>query len=168
ANLKIGKPGIAGFLGLTTLQVMRIINITLPVEWQQDISVARNSSATTLHSHPLASQEDVGTQYLSDSAKLTIKFMLQGGSLVREVLQRMQAKSNIIARYGKTRIFRDDTIIYEDMYNVFNEMMASETRKDDDPDISAQRWLEELAGEGYFTCYKSGEYYGFAAPWQLQ
>ncbi|KAG0332201.1 hypothetical protein BG005_005551, partial [Podila minutissima] len=46
--------------------------------------------------------------------------------------------------------------------------MVSETRKNEDPDISACMWMEELATQGFYTCYQRGVYYGFSSPWQLE
>lgn len=94
----------------------------------------------------------IGVQYLSPQAKRRIESLLRSGSSVKEVLQRLQGDADRFAKLGKTRLFRDDIITYEDVYNVYYRMMIAETRKDQDPDISAQMWLEQLAAEGYFTC----------------
>jgi hypothetical protein len=120
------------------------------------------------HSHPLAKDDRVGTQRLSAAAKHRIDLFLQSGSPVRDVLYRMRARATKIAQLGKNKIFRDDIITYEDVYNAFYKKMVQETQKDKNHEVSAEKWMEELKGEGYFTCYQNGTYYGFASPWQLQ
>jgi hypothetical protein len=101
-------------------------------------------------------------------AKQRIELLLQSGSPVRDVLYRMRARATKIAQLGKTKIFRDDIITYEDVYNTFYKKMVQETQKNKNQEVSAEMWMEELKGEGYFTCYQNGTYYGFASPWQLQ
>lgn len=115
-----------------------------------------------------ADRDNVGTQYLSPESRVKIETLLKRGGSVKEVLQRMQSSRGLFAKLGQTRIFRDDIITYEDVYNVYYQMMVKEIRKDNDPDISAQLWMEQLATEGYFSCWQRGIYYGFSSPWQLQ
>ncbi|KAF9931402.1 hypothetical protein BGZ67_005315 [Mortierella alpina] len=120
------------------------------------------------HNHELA-RDITGVQYLSAPAKGRIENLLRNGSCLREVLQRLQGGTDHFAKLGKTRVFRNDIITYEDVYKeVYYRMMIIETRKDEDPEVSAQMWLKELAAEGYFTCFQKGVYYGFSSPWQLE
>ncbi|KAF9982827.1 hypothetical protein BGZ75_005695 [Mortierella antarctica] len=120
------------------------------------------------HNHELARDITV-VQYLSAPAKGRIENLLRNGSCLREVLQRLQGGTDHFVKLGKTRVFRNDIITYEDVYKeVYYRMMIIETRKDEDPEVSAQMWLEELAAEGYFTCFQKGVYYGFSSPWQLE
>ncbi|KAG0195591.1 hypothetical protein BGX28_001033, partial [Mortierella sp. GBA30] len=71
------------------------------------------------HGHALVTDDDdVGTQYLSAESWEKIKCLLKGGGSVKEVLQRMQSGRERFAELGRTRIFRDDILTYEDVYNV--------------------------------------------------
>ncbi|KAG0201614.1 hypothetical protein BGX28_005604 [Mortierella sp. GBA30] len=100
------------------------------------------------HGHALVTDnDDVGTQYLSAESREKIKRLLKGGGSVKEVLQRMQSSRERFDELGRTRIFRDDIITYEDVYIVYYHMMIKEIRKDEDPDVSTQLWIEQLARE---------------------
>jgi hypothetical protein len=121
------------------------------------------------HNHALPeSENDTGTKYLSAESREKIKRLLQRGGSVKEVLQRMQTNAKHFAEFGKSRIFRDDIITYQDVYNIYHQMMIKEVERDKDPDLSATMWIEELAKDGYYTCYQSGLFYGFSSPWQLE
>ncbi|GJJ74028.1 hypothetical protein EMPS_06386 [Entomortierella parvispora] len=121
------------------------------------------------HNHALPeSENDTGTKYLSAESREKIKRLLQRGGLVKDVLQRMQMHAKRFSEFGKNRIFRDDIITYQDVYNIYHQMMIKEVERDKDPDLSATMWIEELAKDGYYTCYQSGLYYGFSSPWQLE
>lgn len=93
--------------------------------------------------------------------------MLQQGSPVRAVLQRMRASAQKLALHGKRRIFRDDIITYADVYNIYYKMIAQEIQKDTDPELSALCWMRELEHDGFYTCHQAGVFYGFSSPWQL-
>ena len=123
------------------------------------------------HNHSICSgkdEYDIGTNYLSPEAKERICALLENGASVREVLQRLQSSRSQFAQLGRTRVFRDDVITYEDVYNVNYQLMLKEIRKDDNEDRSAELWMRQLFSEGYHTCYYPGKYYGFSSPWQLQ
>ncbi|KAI9235125.1 MAG: hypothetical protein BYD32DRAFT_489142 [Podila humilis] len=123
------------------------------------------------HNHSICSgkdEYDIGTNYLSPEAKERICALLENGASVREVLQRLQSSRSRFAQLGRTRVFRDDVITYEDVYNVNYQLMLKEIRKDDNEDRSAELWMRQLFSEGYHTCYYPGKYYGFSSPWQLQ
>ncbi|KAF8946478.1 hypothetical protein BGZ47_000420 [Haplosporangium gracile] len=94
---------------------------------------------TFQHNHPIAKMDELGTQYLSQEQKDKIKRLLQEGSPVRVVLERMRANARKLAQHGKTRIFRDDIITYEDVYNVHHKIMAQEVHKDTDSEFSAHK-----------------------------
>ncbi|KAG0300305.1 hypothetical protein BGZ98_009293 [Dissophora globulifera] len=79
------------------------------------------------HSHPLASSDSLGTQYLSKTARRRIKLLLQDGSPVCEVLHRLRVRADKFSQLGKTRIFCDDIITYEDVYNVFKQKRKDRT-----------------------------------------
>ncbi|KAG0001771.1 hypothetical protein BGZ80_006119, partial [Entomortierella chlamydospora] len=123
-------------------------------EENKDVKAARNKNGKKVKT--LDAEDGVGTQYLSTAAKKKIEMLLQEGSPMREVLHRLRAKAEQLSRYGQTRIFRDDIITYEDVYNVFYKMTCNETRKDQDQDVSAELWMKELDSEGYYTCCEKG------------
>jgi hypothetical protein len=93
--------------------------------------------------------------------------LLREGSPVSLVLQRLRANASKLAQHGKTRIFRDDIITYEDVYNVHHKLTAQEIHKDTDPEFSAHKWMMELESQGFYTCHEAGIFYGFSSPWQL-
>ncbi|KAF9090779.1 hypothetical protein BGX27_002146 [Mortierella sp. AM989] len=59
----------------------------------------------------------------------------------------LESKNKISDLLNKCGVFRDDTITYEDVYNVYYQMMTKEIRKDEDPDISAENWIHKLGTE---------------------
>ncbi|KAG0370143.1 hypothetical protein BGZ54_007573 [Gamsiella multidivaricata] len=62
------------------------------------------------------------------------------------------------------RITRDDIVTYDDVYNIFYQIKITESRRDEDPVISSNKWMVEVGQQGYFTCFdKRGVYYGFAS-----
>ncbi|KFH63655.1 hypothetical protein MVEG_10349 [Podila verticillata NRRL 6337] len=89
------------------------------------------------HNHSICSgkdEYDIGTNYLSPEAKERICALLENGASVREVLQRLQSSRSRFAQLGRARVFRDDVITYEDVYNVNYQLMLKEIRKDDNED----------------------------------
>ncbi|KAG0307241.1 hypothetical protein BGZ98_000748 [Dissophora globulifera] len=120
------------------------------------------------HSHPLATAESVGTQYLPKVTRQKIEMLWQNGSPVREVLHRLRAKTDRFLKLDETRIFHDDIVTYKDVYSVYYKIVTKVTQKEKDEEQSAVKWMEELAAQSYYTCYEKGKYYGLSRPWQLQ
>ncbi|KAG0247883.1 hypothetical protein BG011_000791 [Mortierella polycephala] len=117
------------------------------------------------HNHTIAIDTDFRARYLSDEKKATIERLLQAGSPVREVLQRMRGNAEKLLQHGKRRIFRDDIITYEDVYNIHYSIMTKEIHKhESDPETSAQMWMEELKDDQFYTCYERGTFYAFSSP----
>ncbi|KAF9119229.1 hypothetical protein BG015_006392, partial [Linnemannia schmuckeri] len=111
---------------------------------------------TYQHNHVVAKEDELGTRYLSQEQKDRIMRLLREGSPVSVVLQRLRANASKLAQHGKTRIFRDDIITYEDVYNVHHKITTQEIHKDTDPEFSAHKWMRELENQGFYTCHEAG------------
>ncbi|KAF9192464.1 hypothetical protein BGZ51_005476 [Haplosporangium sp. Z 767] len=121
------------------------------------------------HNHAVAIDTDLRAQYLSDEKKAAIEQLLQTGSPVRDVLQRMRGSAEKLLQNGKRRTFRGDIIIYEDVYSTYYGMTAKEIHKNKpDLEASAHMWMEELETDQFYTCHETGISYAFSSSWQLK
>ncbi|KAF9986098.1 hypothetical protein BGZ75_002217 [Mortierella antarctica] len=122
------------------------------------------------HSHPPPGDSSIGTRHLPESARELISSLLRTGSPVREVLQRIRMDTDYYTRlflFANKKVARDSTITYKDIFNVQSDIMVGEISKAEDPYVSADLWIEELARNAYVTCHEKGVHYGFTTPWQL-
>ncbi|KAF9558044.1 hypothetical protein EC968_007314 [Mortierella alpina] len=122
------------------------------------------------HSHPPPGDSSIGTRYLPEPARQLISSLLRTGSPVREIVQRIRMDTDYYTRlflYANKKVARDSTVTYKDIFNVQSDMMVGEISKAEDPYVSADLWIEELARNAYVTCHMKGEHYGFTTPWQL-
>ncbi|KAF9971126.1 hypothetical protein BGZ75_001998, partial [Mortierella antarctica] len=126
------------------------------------------------HSHKLKEKDSVGSLGKSRAVRDKIKAMLLRGMTISTVMKQLtmdHAKfTRLLAGSDKTGFSRDDFISYDDVYNIFYDIMARQMRKDENAIISARLWMESLQQEGYFTYYdqEHGVYHGFSSPWQLE
>jgi hypothetical protein len=127
------------------------------------------------HAHLLASPSNTGARQQSAAIKATIKSLLQSGSSVVQAMRTltMDYDSFTQAKHGKRQLSRDSIITYEDVYNIWYQMMKKDMWKNDNPVISSMKWMEQLESEHSFTYYDrkdtvSGIYFGFATRWQLE
>ncbi|KAF9956191.1 hypothetical protein BGZ72_002943 [Mortierella alpina] len=122
------------------------------------------------HSHPPPGDSSIGTRYLPESARQLISSLLRTGSPVREVLQRIRMDTDFYTRlflFANKKVARNSTITYKDIFNAQSDMMVGEISRAEDPYVSADLWIEELARNAYVTCHEKGIHYGFTTPWQL-
>ncbi|CAO3572883.1 unnamed protein product [Mortierella alpina] len=122
------------------------------------------------HSHPPPGDSSIGTRHLPESSRQLISSLLRTGSPVREVVQRIRMDTDYYTRmflFANKRVARDSTITYKDIFSVQSDMMVGEISKAEDPYVSADLWIEELARNAYVTCHEKGVHYGFTTPWQL-
>ncbi|KAF9950233.1 hypothetical protein BGZ70_001453 [Mortierella alpina] len=122
------------------------------------------------HSHPPPGDSSIGTRHLPESSRQLLSSLLRTGSPVREVVQRIRMDTDYYTRlflFANKKVARDSTITYKDVFNVQSDMMVGEIYKAEDPYVSADLWIEELARNAYVTCHEKGVHYGFTTPWQL-
>ncbi|KAF9976955.1 hypothetical protein BGZ75_010444, partial [Mortierella antarctica] len=118
------------------------------------------------HNHMLGGDNSVGSLQKSRAVRDRIKAMLLRGMTISTIMKQLtmdHAKFTRLLVDGKnSRFSRDDFISYDDVYNVFYDIMARRMRKDEDARISARLWMESLQEEGFFTYYD--EEHGFGIP----
>jgi len=126
------------------------------------------------HTHELRDYSNIGTQSKSKAIKARIKSMIMRGMSISAIMTQLtvdHARFTRLMEQGETqRLSRDDFITYDDVYNILYTITSKQMRKDANPIISAQLWMEELKSQGYFTYYdqENGLYHGFSSPWQLE
>ncbi|KAF9176616.1 hypothetical protein BGZ49_006088, partial [Haplosporangium sp. Z 27] len=126
------------------------------------------------HTHELRDYSNIGTQSKSKAIKARIKSMIMRGMSISAIMAQLtvdHARFTRLMEQGETqRLSHDDFITYDDVYNILYTITSKQMRKDANPIISAQLWMEELKSQGYFTYYDqaNGLYHGFSSPWQLE
>ncbi|KAG0365433.1 hypothetical protein BGZ54_006525, partial [Gamsiella multidivaricata] len=126
------------------------------------------------HIHALGDKGNIGTQQKSKAMRERIKAMLMGGMSISTIMTQLTMDHAKFTRLMdgagiSSRFARDDSITYEDVYNIYYALTVKRIRRDDNAFISARLWMEELHNRGYFTYYDKvrGLYHGFSSPWQL-
>ncbi|KAF9209381.1 hypothetical protein BGZ59_010145, partial [Podila verticillata] len=120
------------------------------------------------HNHSVGDITDLGTRQKSTAIKSTIERLILQGSTIQRVMQQLTMdydKFAQITRGNGQQLSRDDFITYEDVYNIWHKIATRAMRKDQDPVLSAMKWMEEFSRNKAFTFYDSedksfGQYYG--------
>src|SRR5690554_553878 len=98
------------------------------------------------------------------------------GSTIQRVMQQLTMdyeKFTRIVRRNGYQLTRDDFLTYDDVYNIWYQITTETTRMNDDPTLSAIKWMEEFEANNGFTYYDrsdktNGVYFGFSSRWQLE
>jgi hypothetical protein len=123
------------------------------------------------HNHAVGMKDKIGTQRKSSALNRRIENYVRQGRSIQNIIHILsvdQERFTTALEEGE-RVARDDVITYDDVYNVVYKINIKESRKHNDPIVSANMWMAELERKGYFTFYHpAGQYYGFSSPWQLE
>ncbi|KAG0246503.1 hypothetical protein BG011_002414, partial [Mortierella polycephala] len=129
-----------------------------------------------VHNHSLGSLSVIGSRQKSAAIKATIRNLIMQGSTIQRVMQQLTMdyeKFTQIVRGNGHQLTRDDFITYDDVYNIWYQITTETMRKNDDPTLSAIKWMEEFEANNGFTYYDrsdktNGVYFGFSSRWQLE
>ncbi|KAF8924043.1 hypothetical protein BGZ58_002245 [Dissophora ornata] len=84
------------------------------------------------------------------------KALILRGSSVQNVIHHLSICHERFERAHNgdgSRIAQDHIVTYDDVYNVYYQIKVAESRKDEDPIISSNKWMAELKTQEYFTSF---------------
>jgi hypothetical protein len=121
------------------------------------------------HNHKLDDVRNLKEIRLKEEVKSKIRLLVQRGKSIREVQEELDTWRNELGSQEGTQMTRANFITYDDVYHIYQQLVATKYQKHKDEYLSCQRWMDELQAKGYFVYKgKDGVCYGFSSPWQMQ
>ncbi|KAI8346722.1 hypothetical protein B0O80DRAFT_467054 [Mortierella sp. GBAus27b] len=122
------------------------------------------------HNHALQDTKNLREMRKSKLLRSKIQALIERAKEIHEIQDELSTwRKQFISREGAQHLRRDDFVTYDDVYHIYQKIIASKFQKHKDEFPSCQLWMNTLQSEGYFIYNRhDGLCYGFSSQWQME